>query len=139
MKNLLLLMTISLFSLKGFTQLSVSFYNSGNNKIGLGYNFEPKVWTELRLYQGTFIDDVTPEFVFCYNFVSKENHNVYAGIGGVVNVYNGFVLPIGVQFTPIEQFKNFSLHMELQPTLDFDTDLFVQASWGIRYTFGTSE
>ncbi len=44
--------------------------------------------------------------------VKKENHNVYLGIGGNVNYFTGFALPIGIQFTPIEKFDRFSLHIE---------------------------
>ncbi|MCA1761215.1 MAG: hypothetical protein LC658_15710, partial [Bacteroidales bacterium] len=74
-----------------------------------------------------------------YNIVTKENHNVYLGFGGTVNYFTGFVLPIGVEFTPIEKFDRFSLQIELQPTLDIDNDLIIQSSWGIRYKFGKQD
>jgi hypothetical protein len=126
---------LTLFCTNGFSQFSVSFYDSSVSKIGVGYNFTDKVWSELRIYSGTRIDDVTPELVVCYNFINKENHNIYAGIGGVANYFNGLVIPVGVQFTPIEKFDKFSLHVEIQPVIR-DYNSFIQASWGLRHKFG---
>lgn len=138
-KFVVLLGLLSLLSLKGFSQMSVSYYSSSLSKIGLAYNFSDKIWSELRLYSNTSIDDLTPELVLCYNIVEKEKHNVYLGLGGNMNYFTGFVLPVGVQFTPVEKFKRFSLHIELQPTLDLESDLMIQSSWGLRYKFGKSD
>lgn len=133
---LILFGLFSIVSVKGFSQMSISYYSSSLSKIGLGYNFSDKLWSELRLYSNTSIDDITPELVICYNIVKKEKHNIYIGLGGNVNYFTGFVLPVGVQFTPIDKFDRFSLHIEFQPTLDIDSDLILQSSWGLRYKFG---
>lgn len=138
-KILALFGLFSIISIKGFSQMSISYYSSSLSKIGLGYNFSDNFWSELRLYSNTSINDITPELVVCYNIVKKENHNVYLGLGGNVNYFTGFVLPVGVQFTPIEKFDRFSLHIELQPTLDIESDLIVQSSWGLRYKFGKKD
>lgn len=135
-KILVLFGLFSIISLKGISQMSISYYSSSLSKIGLGYNFSDNFWSELRLYSNTSINDITPELVVCYNIVKKKNHNVYLGLGGNINYFTGFVLPAGVQFTPIEKFDRFSLHIELQPTLDIESDLIVQSSWGLRYKFG---
>jgi hypothetical protein len=132
----LTLFILTCFYNHGFSQLSVSYYNSSLSKIGLGYNFSEKVWNELRLYSNTAMGDLTPELVVCYNIVDKEKHNIYAGIGGVVNYFNGIVVPIGVQFTPFEKLDKFSLHIEIQPSFDFENDPILQSSWGLRYKFG---
>jgi hypothetical protein len=68
---------------------------------------------------------------------SKEFHRIYLGFGGNVNYFTGFVMPVGVQFTPFEKFDRFSsLHIELEPTLDLAAeDCNYQASWGLRYRF----
>jgi len=134
-KTLVLTGLISFMSNNAFSQIGVSYYSSSLSKIGLSYNFSNRVWSEVRLYSNTSFDDLTPELVLCYNFVNKEKYNIYAGVGGVLNYYNGIIVPIGVQFTPFEKFDKFSLHIELQPTLDFENTLFVQSSWGIRYKF----
>ncbi|KAF5052407.1 hypothetical protein DSECCO2_409140 [anaerobic digester metagenome] len=138
-KLLVLICMISLFSKSGFSQMSVSYYSSSLSKIGVGYDFNEKFWGELRLYSNTEIDDITPELVFCYNFINKEKHKTYVGFGGNVNYFTGLVLPIGLQFTPCEKLNGFSLHIELQPTLDFDNDLILQSSWGLRYKFGKND
>ncbi len=134
-KTSLLLIIITLFAIKGFAQVSISFYNSSLSKIGVAYNFNDKIWTELRVYSNTVFEDITPELVVCYNVINKEKYNMYAGIGGVVNYYNGIVLPVGVQFSPFEKLANFSLHIECQPTFDFESDFLLQSSWGLRYMF----
>jgi hypothetical protein len=120
----------------GFSQLSVSYYFSNLSKIGLAYDFGPRFWTELRLYGDTEISNITPELVFCFNVVSRDQHNIYVGLGANYNYFTGFVLPVGVQFSPFEKFNRFSMHIELEPTLDFSSeDLIIQASAGIRYKF----
>lgn len=122
---------------KGFGQLSVSYQYSSLNKIGLGYSFSPKIWTELRIYSNTNLNSFTPELVFLLNIKKKEQHEIYIGIGGVANVFDGLVFPIGLQFRPIENFKRLSLQIEFEPILDISgEDIIFQSSAGIRYTFG---
>ncbi|HEX2396130.1 MAG TPA: hypothetical protein VHI78_12350 [Bacteroidales bacterium] len=117
-------------------QISVSYYSSSLSKAGVAYNINDRFWIELRVYSNTVFDDITPEMVFCFNMVSKENHNVYLGLGANVNFFTGPVLPVGVQFNPFKEFRRFSLHVELQPSLDIEgEDLILQASWGLRYKF----
>lgn len=138
-KILILFGFFSILSVKGFSQLSISYYSSSLSKIGLGYNFNDRLWSELRLYSNTSIENITPELVICYNIMKKEMHNIYLGLGGNVNYFTGFVLPIGAQFTPFEKLERFSLHIEFQPTLDIDSDLILQSSWGLRYKFGKKD
>lgn len=139
-KILVLFGLFALISVKGFSQVSISYYTSSLSKIGLGYDFNEKIWSEFRLYSNTNVDDITPELVVCYNIVNKENHNIYLGLGGNVNYFTGLVLPAGVQFIPIENFDRFSLQIELQPALDIESsDLILQSSWGLRYRFGVKD
>lgn len=127
-------------SVNGFSQFSVSYYSSSLSKIGLGFNVSDRFWSELRLYSNTTIHAITPELVVCFNFVKRERHNIYFGLGGNINYFTGFVLPVGVQFTPIEKFDRFSLHIELQPSLDIlSRDLILQSSWGLRFKFGRKD
>ena len=136
-KILFLLLAALTLSIKySSAQLSVSYYSSSLSKAAIAYNFNPKIWTELRIYSNTIIDDFTPELVFCYNIVNKEKHNIYIGACLNVNYYNGVVVPIGLQFSPFEKLSNFSLHIEIQPCFDFEKDMVIQSAWGIRYTFG---
>lgn len=136
-KNVLVLILFTCaFGLKSFAQLSVSYYSSSFSKAAVAYNFNGKLWTELRVYSNTLIDDFTPELVLCYNVVNTEKHNVYIGVGANANYYNGLVLPMGVQFTPFEKLNNFSLHIEIQPCYDFEGEIILQSAWGLRYSFG---
>ncbi|HEX2936182.1 MAG TPA: hypothetical protein VHO72_12590 [Bacteroidales bacterium] len=124
-------------SLSSFSQLSVSYQYSSLNKLGLGYNFSPRIWTELRLYSNTNLDNLTPELALLYNVSIKERHEIYVGIGGVANGFSGVLFPIGVQFRPFENFKRFSIHIELAPLIETNRDeVIIQSAAGIRYTFG---
>ena len=135
-KILFLFGFLSIISLQAFSQWSVSYYSSSLSKVGVGYDFSERFYSELRLYSNTTVDDITPEFVLGYNVVNEEKHNIYLGLGGNVNHFTGLVLPFGVQFTPLETFDRFSLHVEVQPTYDFEGDVIIQSAWGIRYRFG---
>ena len=135
-KFLMLLGFLLAISAKGNTQLSVAYYSSSLAKIGLGYDFSDKVRAEFRVYSNTFREDITPEIVLCYNIIRRDYHNIYLGLGYAFNVIDGLVIPVGVQFSPISNFKRFSLHIELQPTYEYFEGLILQASWGLRYNFG---
>jgi hypothetical protein len=127
---------LALLPVTAFSQMSISYYSSNLSKIGLGVDFSPRIWAELRLYSDTDISDITPELVFCYNLVRKEYHTIYLGFGGNINYFTGFVLPLGIQFTPFEKLDRFSFHIEVEPTLDFNVeDIIIQSSWGLRYRF----
>jgi len=136
---LVLLGLFSFISVKGFSQVSLSYYSSSLSKIGLGYNFNKRLWGEFRLYSDTHLDNVTTELVVCYNIVKKARHNIYVGIGGGAGFFEGVVIPVGLQFTPIKTFKRFSMQIEFEPTLDFESDIIFQSSWGFRYTFGKKD
>jgi hypothetical protein len=127
---------LGMIPLTAKSQLSVSYYSSNLSKIGLAYDFTPRFWSEVRLYADTDISNITPELVFCFNLANREFHRIYLGFGGNVNYLNGFVMPVGVQFTPFEKFGRFSLHIEFEPSLDLVSEtVIIQASWGLRYRF----
>lgn len=130
---------VGLLSLSNYVygQLSLSYQYSSLNKLGVGYNFSQRIWTELRIYSNTNLENFTPELALLYNVSKKDQHEIYIGVGGVVNYFNGLIIPMGLQFTPFENFKRFSLQIEFAPMIDFDSsDLIFQSSAGIRYTFG---
>jgi hypothetical protein len=136
LRFVVLVTMLAIIPLSVSSQLSVSYYSSSLAKIGMAYDFTPRFWSELRLYSDTDISNITPELVFCFNIANKEQHRIYLGLGGNINYFTGFVMPIGVQFTPFEKFDRFSLHIEFEPMLDLGVeDLILQASWGIRYKF----
>ena len=94
------------------SQISTSFQTNANiSKIGLGYNFNEKLWGELRIYSGTSIEEITPELVLNYNFVQKEIYETYFGGGVVLNYFNGILTQAGVHIKPFNDFRNFSFTM----------------------------
>lgn len=118
-------------------QLSVAYQYSSLDKIGIGFNFSKRLWSDLRIYGNTFSESITPEIVFLYNVSAKESHEIYIGAGGVVNYFNGIVIPAGIQIRPFENFRNFSFQIEFEPLIEFEVeDVLLQASGGIRYQFG---
>ncbi|NQU88249.1 MAG: hypothetical protein HQ541_21080 [Mariniphaga sp.] len=135
-KMLVLLAIIFMINNSSFSQVSISYYNSNHSKIGLGYDFSNRLWSEFRIYDSHYFMDFTPELVFCYDIIKKEKHSVYAGVGGILHIYNGIVIPIGTQIYLFEKNRRFSLHIEFQPTIDFENGIIYQSSLGIRYRFG---
>jgi hypothetical protein len=133
---LILFVLLSYLNNKGFSQMSISYYSSSLSKIGLGYNINERWWSELRLYSNTTVENITPELVLLYTIVKKDKHTIYVGLGGNVNFFNGLVVPIGVQFSPLEKLDKFAFHIEFQPTIDFESSMILQSSWGLRYRFG---
>ncbi len=126
---------LSIISFKGYSQLSTSFYlNESNSKVAIGYEFNDKLWTDLRIYSGTNIENFTPEIVLNYNFVRKENYNTYIGGGIILNNINGVVIPLGIAVKPFESLKNLSFNIEFNPIYEIDfSDLFIRGFIGIRY------
>lgn len=118
-------------------QVSLSYQYSSLNKFGIGYDFTPQIRSELRLYSNTYIGDITPELVFMFNLKTRDTHEIYAGVGGVMNYFNGILVPAGIRVRPFENLRGLAFVIELEPTYDFDMeDILIQSSAGIRYTFG---
>ena len=137
-KIVLMISLLILLSNHGFSQLSATFNYSSLSKIGLGYQFSTKIFTEFRMISNTKMDDIGPELIIGYNAINRDRHNVYIGFGATINYLSGLVLPIGLEFYPIESFDNFSLKIEFEPTYTvFDTEeLLFMSSAGIKYRFG---
>lgn len=118
---------------KAFSQVSLSYYNSSESKIGLAYNFSDKIWGEARVAAN--FDKFKTDVVLCYNAIEVNNYNFYLGLGVQLNDDQNIVMPIGVHFSPFEKFKELALNVEFQPIFT-DGDQMLQSSIGIRYTFG---
>lgn len=131
----LLTLMLSLFASEASSQVTASFYtNDANSKIALGYNFNDKLWTDLRIYSGTNIDNITPELVLNYNFIRKDMYDTYVGGGVILNDINGIVVPLGLAIKPLENVKNLSINLELNPLYEIDyEDVYIRAFIGIRY------
>ena len=118
-----------------YSQITASFYtNSVASKFAAGYNINERFWTDLRIYSGTSIGNITPEIVINHNFVTKTSYDVYLGAGALLNNINGVIIPIGVGIKPFESLRDLSFNIEFNPIYEFDlNDLFVRGFLGIRY------
>lgn len=132
----LIIFAFALIGNKSFSQTSLAYYNSSDSKIGLAHHFTEKIWGEARL--SLTFEDLNTEFVLCYDALKLKDYNFYVGLGAQIRDESGFVIPIGVQLAPFENFKNLSLHVELLPIFT-DYESMLQSSIGIRYTFGKSK
>ncbi len=119
------------------SQVSIAYFGNSNlSKIGVGYDFNEKLWADFRVYSGTSISGFTPEVVLNYNYLRKENYKTYFGGGFVLNYFNGIVAQIGAQIMPLNNLKNFSLHLEFQPLYEVEREeVYLNGFWGIRYKF----
>jgi hypothetical protein len=133
--KLIIILSLVITYSSGYSQVSTSFYvNESNSKIAIGYQFNDKLWSDLRIYSGTTIDNFTPEIVLNYNFLRKENYETYFGAGAILNNIYGIVIPIGIAIKPFENLKNLSINIEFNPLYEIDLDdVFFRGFIGIRY------
>ena len=123
----------------GNGQFSISYQHSGFSRVGIGYNFSQKIWTELRIYDHSYYGNITTELALLYNVSIKESHVIYLGFGGLAGDSFGLAIPIGLQFRPLENFRRLSLQIELEPVFVFRGGVALLSSGGIRYTFGKKQ
>jgi hypothetical protein len=116
-----------------FAQFGVSVHQSNLPFIGLNYEVNDRFVPELRLGIDTYLNNMTVEAVATYQFVNKEDHELYVGLGGRANNMAGLVIPVGAHFFPFAS-KTFGFHIELAPIVS-DGSMIVRGSWGIRYRF----
>lgn len=135
----IILVTISmlLVSLSTYPQFSSSFYHSvSSSKVGIGYFFNDRIFSEVRLYGGLSIDNFTAEPIVTFNFCQKEVYNAYVGTGMVINYLTGPVFPLGVYIKPFESLRKFRICIEAEPMYDIDNEVFLfNCSAGFVYSF----
>jgi hypothetical protein len=68
-----------------FAQFGVSAHQSNLSFIGFNYEFKDRFLPELRAGIDTQLDNMSLEAVITYQFLKKEDFEVYAGLGGRVN------------------------------------------------------
>lgn len=133
--KLVLVIFTSVLAANGYSQLSTSFYsNASSSKLALGYQFNNKLWGDLRIYSDTNVNNITPEIVVNHNFVQNDLYYSYVGGGIILNNINGIIAPLGIGITPFESAKNFSFNIELNPLYEIDlNNIFIRGFVGIRY------
>ena len=116
-----------------FAQFGVSFHQSKLSFVGFNYEFIERVRPELRIGADSYFEEISIEVVGTYDIINKADYEFYAGLGARFNLYDGIVIPIGLNIFPFSS-KNFGFQMELSPIVFGDDDL-LRGSWGIRYRF----
>jgi hypothetical protein len=110
------------------------------SKVSVGYNFNERLWGDLRLFGGADLYRLYVEPVLLYNILSESKYSVYSGGGLSIGPLKMAIVPVGVQIKPLPSNENIRLHFELQPTLNFggaDVDLYYYI--GLRYMFSQNK
>jgi hypothetical protein len=136
-RKLLFLSFLVFTALKSQAQVAISYYQSGLSMVGVSTNTNKRIWGELRLGTDLKFEDFSPELVGAFNFKKTETVKLYGGLGIRLNVYEGVLLPLGIQISPFQDFRNFAFHIEVAPiiTLRDEYDSYFRGSVGIRYLF----
>jgi len=131
MKRLITLIIMS-FPLLGFSQFGVGYFQSSIPYIGFNYEIKGKFKPEIRLGTDLFLDHISLEMDFTYDFINKYEYELYGGLGYIVGDFQGLVIPVGLNIYPFES-KAFGFMIELSPIV-FDASI-LRGSMGIRYRF----
>ncbi|WP_439882763.1 hypothetical protein ACSX1A_06240 [Pontibacter sp. MBLB2868] len=132
MKKLYTVVIFLFISTASFAQFGVSFNQSNLPFAGLNYEINNRFLPELRIGTDNYFDDTSLELTLNYIFIRSETVNVYAGVGGRVQILEGVVVPVGLNIYPFEE-KKFGFQIELAGILRESSLL--RGSWGIRYRF----
>jgi len=116
-----------------FAQFGVSVHQSNLPFVGFNYEIADRFVPELRLGIDTNLGNMSVEAIATYQFINKDDVEMYIGLGGRTKNYAGLVVPIGANFFPFTS-KNFGFHIELTPII-YEESTILRGSWGIRYRF----
>ncbi|KAA0988727.1 hypothetical protein [Dyadobacter aurulentus] len=133
MRNLFTILFFLFSTSITFAQFGVSAHQSNLPFIGFSYELKDRFLPELRAGIDTQLDNMSLEAVVSYQFLNKEDFEVYAGLGGRINTLPGLVVPLGAHFFPFPA-KTFGFHIELAPIISEGSPI-IRGSWGIRYRF----
>ena len=133
MRKLLILIFCVVSVNSAFAQFGVSVHQSNLPFIGFNYELADRFVPELRLGMDTNLENMSVEAVATYQFINKQDLEVYVGLGGRANNIAGLVVPLGINFFPFTS-KNFGFHIEMAPIV-YEGSTIVRGSWGIRYRF----
>jgi len=111
-------------------QIGVAFHQSNIPFIGVNYQVSERFLPELRVSTDNFFANTTLELSLNYLIIKKEDYQFYSGIGARSQVFEGVVIPVGVNYYPFEN-KNFGFHVELAGL--FGESNLMRGSWGIRF------
>lgn len=132
MKKIYAVLLLLFITTTSYAQFGVSFNQSNLPFVGLSYEINNRLLPELRIGTDNYFEDTSLELTVSYIFKRNETVNVYAGVGGRVQILEGIVVPVGLNIYPFEE-KNFGFQIELAGILQESSLL--RGSWGIRYRF----
>lgn len=133
MKRVLLLaMFIAIWHYSS-AQFGVSFHQSNLPFIGFNYQIGERWLPELRIGVDNFLNETSLELTANYIVKKTDDVEVYSGLGGRVQSFDGLVIPIGLNIYPFQQ-KKLGCHIEMAGLVAYD-DVVIRGSWGIRYRF----
>jgi hypothetical protein len=150
MKHLFIILTILFVSNPLAAQFSAHLNYSEATKvgIGIGYDFNKKIWSQLTLSRGLHGDTETASSPYSiynisanlsvnYNIVAKDYYDIYCGIGALGKIESfpegWLIIPFGIKVRPLKTFEKLSFMIELQPVVTDDYFLF--GKLGIGYYF----
>lgn len=116
-------------SAQSYGQVGVTFHQSVIPSVGVNKQIGERFLPELRIGVDNLLEDTSFELDINFLFIKKTNHEVYAGIGGRTQLFEGLVIPLGVNCYPFEN-KNFGFHVEMAALLSDNHVL--RGSWGVR-------
>lgn len=129
----LLLLTLLCTAHLSYGQFGISYHQSSLPFLGVNYGFTDRFSAEIRLSTDMYFEDFSPELVATYNYLKREDYELYAGIGGRANNLSGLVIPLGLRVYPFEA-KAFGFHVEVAPLIG-EYDGILRGSLGINYRF----
>lgn len=138
-----LFLLLAAFCFKANAQFSVTTYST--YALGISTNQGKKFSGELKTFLNRDIEDTIFELSGFYNFKARDYHRFSVGFGLSFvpflfhrDIYADAILfPAQLEIFPLQNFKRFSLLVEVAPQYIFDPGLLnIQHLWGLRYTFG---
>lgn len=130
----IVLFSASLFiTSNALAQFGVSFHQSNLPFVGFNYQLGEKWLPELRVGVDNFLSETSLELAVNYIVKETDDVQVYTGLGGRVQDFDGLVIPLGLNIYPFQQ-KKLGCHIELAGLVGYD-DTVLRGSWGIRYRF----
>jgi hypothetical protein len=115
-------------------QFGVGIHQSNLPFVAFSYELNDKWLPELRFGTDSYFSDLGIEAVVNYKIKSTEEMDFYAGLGGRFLIFDGIVVPVGVNIYPFQK-KSFGFHMELAGLIPFDDGAILRGTWGIKYRF----
>ncbi|WP_422008282.1 hypothetical protein [Roseivirga pacifica] len=130
-----LLIALCLFALnQAKAQVGLSFLHSeAVSSFGISTNPEKRIWGEGRIDMD--VSEFSPEIMGFYNFIRKEDFNLFGGLGYRFKLAEGPVIPaVGFTVKPFEKMRNFAFHAEgAYVSGAVDGDDFLKGAIGFRY------